>query len=136
MALKGEFRDDADLSAHLEISKAKLQWYFKENYHSSQPAESQHAPLPFTSSISSSSHVSSSAPASPQKDFTARYEHTHVAPDELAEFWSLKRENFKTCDPLQWWLSRKGQFLNLYRLSRDIFSIPGKFYFTGMHHVF
>ena len=136
---KNVFRDDLDLSSHLEISKAKLQQYFKENYHSSQLSVSQHAPLLFmasTSSVSSSSHVTTSVPASPQKDFTSRFKCTHVAPDKLAEFWSLQRENFKTCDPLQWWLSRKGQFMNIYHLSHDIFSILGKFYFMGINSVF
>jgi hypothetical protein len=40
----------------------------------------------------------------------------------LTEFWNLTREDF---DSLQWWNGCRAQFLQLCRLVRDIFSIPG-----------
>ena len=46
--------------------------------------------------------------------------------DEVDEYFKLPREDFECCKPLQWWLGRRSQFPNLYRLVCDIFSIPGK----------
>jgi len=66
---------------------------------------------------------------SPQKvDFTSRYRNLPQAfTDEVQEYFKLPRENFDTCDPLQWWAGRRSQFPNLSRFARDILSIPGKF---------
>ena len=47
--------------------------------------------------------------------------------NELDEFYKLPREDFDSCKPLEWWLGRRSQFPNLYRLVCDIFSIPGTF---------
>jgi hypothetical protein len=67
------------------------------------------------SSIASTASCATTAtPASPQKNFTARFQCKHMAHDELQEFWNLQQEEFKTCDPLQWWQGRKAQFPNLY----------------------
>jgi hypothetical protein len=129
------------LSTHLETAKANLARYFKENYLSSQPSEPHHPTIPLTTTASTSSIASTTSratpatSASPQKNFTARYRRKHAARDELQEFWNLQQEEFETCDPLQWWLGRKAQFPNLYRLSRDIFSIPGKFSFIRINSV-
>jgi hypothetical protein len=48
--------------------------------------------------------------------------------DELEEFWKLPQEDFKNCDPIQWWAGRRAQFPNLSQYARDIFSIPGRFF--------
>ena len=64
---------------------------------------------------------------SPQKNYMARVQRKHVVADELSEFWNLGQEEFKTCNPVQWWYGWHEQFPNLYRLVRDIFSIPGMF---------
>jgi hypothetical protein len=45
--------------------------------------------------------------------------------DELEEFFKLPLEDFKNCDPIQWWAGRRTQFPNLSRFARDILSIPG-----------
>jgi hypothetical protein len=37
----------------------------------------------------------------------------------------MPQEDFENCNPVQWWHQRRAQFPNLYRLTRDIFSIPG-----------
>jgi len=63
--------------------------------------------------------------SSPQKNYTARYHRKRAAVDELTEFWNMPQEDFETCNPVQWWQQRRAQFPNLYRLARDIFSIPG-----------
>jgi hAT family C-terminal dimerisation region len=117
-ALKDEFENDFDLSSHLEISKDNLQQHYKEHY----------APSESTPSLSQPSQPSLSATsnASPQKNFIARFNRKpRTSTDELLEFWSLPQEDFETCDPLHWWYGRRTQFPNLYRLVRDIFSIPG-----------
>jgi hypothetical protein len=126
--LKDEFADDPDLANHLEDSKAKLQTYFKQNYSRlSNPSSSLSAPSLSSVASTSMSSISSSSRSSgsPQKNFTARFQRRHISPDELLEFWSLPQEDFETIDPLQWWLGRRVQFPQLYRLARDIFSIPG-----------
>lgn len=66
---------------------------------------------------------------SPQKvDFTSRYRNLPKAfTDEVQEYFKLPRENFDTCDPLQWWAGRCSPFPNLSRFARDILSIPGEF---------
>lgn len=136
--MKDEYQDDPDLSIHLETAKVNLQKYFSENYLSSEPSESQHIPLSSSaslSSVSSSLQATASTTASPKKNFTARFQRKRVARDELLEFWNLQQEDFESCDPLQWWLGRRAQFPNLYRLSCDIFSIPGMYYFISTYKV-
>ena len=68
MALREEFANDEDLVDHLEVSKEKLQTYFKENY----PSQ---APTALSVSISSISSSSSS----PQKNYT-RFQHKRTSP--------------------------------------------------------
>lgn len=71
--------------------------------------------------------TSSRVKGSPQKDFTARYRLSQRAVvDELAEYYKLRREDFETCDPVQWWVGRRSQFPNLFCLARDIMTIPGE----------
>ena len=125
-AMKDEFKNDSDLATHLEMAKADLQEYFKVNYPSLQPSvESYCQSLSATTSLSSI--TSSSSSGSPQKNFTARFQHKHTPTDELTKFWNLPQEDFDTCDPLQWWHSHHAQFPQLYRLVHDIFSIPGNY---------
>jgi len=64
---------------------------------------------------------------SPTKvNFTARYQKKdRLEVDELEEYYKLPREDFDSCNPLQWWRGRRAQFPNLYRLVCDVFSIPG-----------
>lgn len=64
---------------------------------------------------------------SPSKvNFTLRYKKKDITShDELEEYFDQKREDFESCEPLEWWVRRRAQFPNLYCLARDIFSIPG-----------
>ena len=128
--LKEEFKDDSDLLADLERAKGMLQAYFKEKYLSARPTplssaastSSISSEFPETLPSSAGSHIGS---RSPQKSFTSRFQCKRTPSDELWEFWNLPQKDFETCDPLKWWLGRYSQFPNLYRLSHDIFSIPG-----------
>ena len=115
---------------HLEMAKANLGEYFKGNYLSPQASvENPRQSLSATTSLSSI--TSSPCSGSPQKNFTARFQRKRTPKDELTEFWNLPQEDFDTCDPLQWWHGRRAQFPQLYRLVRDIFSIPGNYlYFS------
>ena len=87
--LKDKFKNDLDLSSHLEISKDDLHEHYKENYAPSTPLLQPLQPsIPATS-------------ASLQKNFIARFNHMlQIFTDELLEFWSLPQEDFERCDPL------------------------------------
>ena len=115
---------DTSLLADLNASKSKLHSFYLTNYRKN-PANSSRAPQRSFSDLGSSP-----APAgrSPEKvNFTSRYQvKDRVAVDELEAYFKLPREDFGTCKPLQWWLGRRSQFPNLYRLVCDVFSIPGR----------
>ena len=59
-------------------------------------------------------------------DFVAWYKKERVYVNELQEYFKVPREDFNLCDPLKWWISRCGQFPNVYRLACDVLSIPGE----------
>jgi len=62
----------------------------------------------------------------PQKSFTARYRRKdRSSVNELEEYFKLPAEDFDTCNPIHWWMGRRVQFPNLFRLARDILCIPG-----------
>lgn len=109
--------DDLDAHAHLEVTKEHLHAHFRAKYDKVLAAPA--APVASTSAMNKS----------PQKvDFTSRYRNLPQAfTDEVQEYFKLPRENFDTCDPLQWWAGRRSQFPNLSRFARDILSIPGEF---------
>jgi hypothetical protein len=119
--LKADFEDDDELLTGLEEAKIKLEAHFRRHYAdkvlTSSVQPTVRAPVQSTSRIQ----------ASPEKDFTKRYRvERRAAVDELRDYYLLSREDFKTCDPVQWWFARKAQFPNLFRLARDILTIPGK----------
>jgi len=115
--LEEDFATDPDLLSHLATSKRQLQTFFDTNY---VPRSRQ--------SVSRQSSSTSVTSHSPQKvDFTSRYQKKdRVVVNELDEYFKLPREDFDTCEPLNWWRGRRSQFPTLYRLVCDIFSIPGK----------
>ena len=130
-AMKDEFKNDSDLSIHLEMAEADLQEYFKDNYPSPQASLENPRHLVYATISLSSIASSSSSSGSPQKNFTARMQHKRTPTDELTEFWNLPQEDFDACDPIQWWHGRRAQFPQLYRLVRDIFSIPGTYLYLS-----
>lgn len=122
--LKGDFAHDKDLLDHLKSAKSALQGHFDTHYAGRTVAPIVHQPI-----------ASSTNPfASPQKNFFARYEvQTRDVVDELRDYYSLSREDFATCDPVQWWFARKAHFPNLFCLARDLMTIPGEpFYFIHL----
>jgi hypothetical protein len=58
----------------------------------------------------------------------ARYKKERVYVNELEEYFKVPREDFDSCDPIKWWVSRRAQFPNAYRLACDVLSIPGEFF--------
>ena len=80
-------------------------------------------------SVPSPSVQPSPTVGSPQKSFTARYRRKETASiNELEEYFKLPTEDFDACDPIRWWMGRRAQFPNLFRLARDVLCIPGAFF--------
>ena len=127
--LEEDFAADPDLLGHLVTSKEQLHVFFNTNY---APRSCQSV----SRQGSSTSVASLGSRRSPQKvDFTARYQKKErVVVNELEEYFKLPREDFDTCEPLNWWRGRRSQFPRLYRLVIDIFSIPGKLCRIILHY--
>jgi len=117
--LKLDYGDDLTLSSHLEDSKINLFKYFDKNY----------ATLPTPMPLLPSTPVRAPMDGSPQKSFTAQYHWKEKhSTNELEEYFKLPAEDFKTCDPIQWWVGQQSQFPHLFQLARDILCIPGKYF--------
>ena len=87
--------DDLDACAHLETTKECLHSHFRTKYVLyNKPLLAHTAPVASTFAVN----------GSPQKvDFMSRYRNLPQAfTDEVQEYFKLPRENFDTCDPLQW----------------------------------
>jgi hypothetical protein len=122
--MKLDYADDEILSDHLEDSKSNLFDYFNANY--TNPTGVSAPPLPPTPDESVPA-----ATGSPQKSFTARYRRKEKASiNELEEYFKHPMEDFDSCDPIHWWIGRRAQFPNLFRMARDILSIPGELYLS------
>jgi hypothetical protein len=123
--LLADYAQDADLLADLEKAKSALHTFYHDNYSGFTSSTDKHHPASDSTTVPASVQN-----GSPQKvDFTARYKRTNRRiSDELEEYFKLGQEDFDTCRPLDWWLGRRAQFPNLYRLSRDILAIPGELF--------
>jgi len=114
VGMKEEYSDDEDLLLYLEDAKKNLHEYYQTHY-VCQPT-------------ALASQASSTSKLPPTKfSFTARYENkSRKVLDELEDYFRLTTpEPFNECRPLQWWLGRRAQYPNLYRLAHDILAIPG-----------
>lgn len=125
--LKMDYSDEPLLDDHLEKSMLDLRTYFDKHYlHPTTSIPARPSTPPPTSSAAT--HDISS----PQKvNFMARFQmdDDNATTDELTDYFKLPRESFSRChNPIQWWVGRRSQFPNLFRLARDIFSIPGMFF--------
>ena len=102
--LEEDFATDPDLLAHLAISKEQLQVFFDTNYAPRSRQTVSHQG-------SSTSVTSSGSRRSPQKvDFTKRYQKKdRIVVNELDEYFKLTREDFDTCEPLNWWRGPSGK---------------------------
>jgi hypothetical protein len=119
--LKVDYANDPMLSEHLEQSKSKLFDYFREKYAHRVVSTPPSIPSP------SESVQTPKALGSPQKSFTARYRRKEKPfVNELEEYFKLPAEDFDACNPIHWWMGRRAQFPNLFRLALDILSIPGE----------
>ena len=106
-----------NLTTMIFLMMDDLPKHYRVNYAPSTQASSQ---------LSSQPSISAKSTASPQKNFISRFNRKPcTSTDEMMEFWSLPQEDIENCDLLHWWYGRHAQFPNLYRLVRDIFSIPG-----------
>ncbi|PPQ80819.1 hypothetical protein CVT25_001944 [Psilocybe cyanescens] len=121
--LKSDSELDPTLLADLDKAKEKLKMFYCKNYAST----SRLPPVRPSQSSSSVSSGNGGMLHSPEKiNFTSCYQKKdRVVVNKLEEYLKLPREDFDTCKPLQWWLGRRSQFLRLYRLVCDVFSIPG-----------
>ena len=118
--LKIDYGDDMILSDHLEDSKTNLFKYFDKHY-------AMHTPTPSTPP--STPVQAQPVNGSPQKSFTARYRRKEkYSTNELEEYFKLPAEDFDSCNPIQWWVGRRGQFPHLFQLARDILCIPGEYF--------
>lgn len=119
--LKSDYTSDPSLLHDLDEAKSKLKTFYQQNYARFSQRLSQ------TRSLSTVSSRNSSIVGSPEKvNFTSRYQlKDRIAVDELEEYFKQPREDFDSCKPLKWWLGRRSQFPNMYRLVCDVFSIPG-----------
>jgi hypothetical protein len=117
--LKIDYSGDLALSTHLKDSKTSLFDYFDENYAT--------LPSPTPSSPPSTSVQALPPDGSPQKCFTAQYcRKEKCSTNKLEEYFKLPTEDFGTCNPIQWWMGCRSQFLCLFQLASDVLCIPGK----------
>ncbi|KAJ8515669.1 hypothetical protein ONZ45_g6946 [Pleurotus djamor] len=120
--LREDYHDDQDLLDYLEDSKKNLHDFFRSRY-------AHHGTS--SSATTTTTSLSKARPARPQQspqkvNFTKRYQQTERPDaDQLLDFFKVPQENFDHCDPIKWWVGRKSQFPDLFRLARDILSIPG-----------
>ena len=118
--LKIDYDDDMILSDHLEDSKTNLFKYFDNHY-------AMHTPTPLTSP--STPVQAQPVNGSSQKLFTAWYlQKEKYSTNELEEYFKLPAEDFNSCNPIQWWVGRQGQFPCLFQLACNIHCIPDKYF--------
>lgn len=116
-----DYSDDPSLLQYLDEAMEELRKHYTANY--ARRADTQRA-FPDQPQV----HASSSAgDLSPSKvSFTSRYRRKdNIDRDELGEYFKLPREDWDHCNPLRWWVGRRTQFPCLFRLARDILTIPG-----------
>ncbi len=132
--LKLELSDDDKLDRFLEDQKSHLYQYYNDNYIAkSSTTVTAVASTPVAMQASASTLFLGQG--SPQKgNFKARYRKS--APknvNELDQYFALLQEDIEFCDPVAWWYARRQMHPHLYRLTRDIMSMPGMsyIYLTG-----
>ncbi|KAF5328727.1 hypothetical protein D9619_011460 [Psilocybe cf. subviscida] len=118
--LEDDWEHDSTMLDDLKKGKEKLEQFYACHYAPSL------APPRNRQAEARASRVTGTDCPSPEKvNLTARYKKDRVPVNELEEYFKLSAEDFDTCKPLEWWLGRKCQFPNLYRLACDVLSIPG-----------
>ena len=126
--MRDDYADNQVLLQYLERAMEDLRKLYIAQYATNISTDStRHS---FTKPSSS---ASSSRDKSPSKvNFTSRYRKERANRDELEEYFKLPREDWEGCNPLHWWMGRRGQFPSLFGLARDLLTIPGK---PGSHYL-
>jgi hypothetical protein len=125
--MRADYTNDDTLAEYLKNSKSTLFDYFHKYYMNKATPGTSPSSTPSPLLVPSPSQSTSSTLGSLKKSFTARYrQKDKPAVNELEEYFKLPLEDFDACDPIRWWVSRRAQFPNLYRLACDILCIPGE----------
>jgi hypothetical protein len=118
--LSKDYTHDPELLQYLEQQKKELRAYFDKHY-----------PVTESTKNSSSHRTSTSTPHGSDAragpiNFAAfdQGSDDEGDMDELDIYFDAPRIPFQA-DPVQWWYARKAEYPRLYRLARDIMSIPG-----------
>lgn len=120
-SLKDDYKDDLTLSLYLDNAKDLLSTHFHQFYANRAQSSKQ-------SQSTDDSPAGSTSTSRSKFDFTACYSKKEKQTfNELEEYLKLHPEDFDSCCPFKWWLGRRAQFPNLYRLATDILSIPGEY---------
>jgi hypothetical protein len=123
--MQEDYADNPELFSYLDGAMEELRRLYITHYATDRAAQAAQHPL-----TELPSSASSSRDKSPTKvNFTSRYRRERTERDELAEYFKLPREDWEGCNPLHWWLGRRGQFPCLFGLARDLLTIPGKIRF-------
>lgn len=120
--MAADYSDEAELLESLIEYKAALHSHFNTHYagQSTSQVLLLDAPAKLRSTLDET--------FTSTFDFTARIRRRpQAALNELDEYFRMPRQEFSSCNPVQWWYTHRFQFPNLYRLARDILSIPGLF---------
>jgi hypothetical protein len=124
--IRDDYSGTPNLLEDLEKSMTDLREHFTLKYASARSMGTQRA-------FTEQPHASSSTGDLSMVSFTSRYKRKDNSDrDELAEYFKLPREDWDSCNPLQWWVGRRAQFPRLFCLARDILTIPGKCYLYVM----
>ncbi|KAJ6619367.1 ribonuclease H-like domain-containing protein [Mycena sp. CBHHK59/15] len=117
--LRKDYGQDEELIEYLEAQKVALRAYFDEHY----PASGASKP---SAPTTASGAANGSAARPTVINFAALDPDTDEenSSDEPSNYFDAPRIPMNA-DPVQWWYARKAEFPRLYRLARDIMSIPG-----------
>jgi len=114
-----DYADHPDLLLDLKKAKTELYKHYQQHY-----AARSFCPTATTDETTDSAGTNTSSSKSFQ--FVSRYgRRDRQAINELDEYFKIGPEDFASCNPIEWWWNRRGQFPNLYRLACDVLSIPG-----------
>lgn len=132
--LKKEFQDEHDHLEYLEEMKRKLENHFTVDYFDDGADHEE-----TSRKTSGSDSQSSTTPFDRDEmefNFMACFEmEDPVVEDELEPYFKLPQEKAQGCDPVSWWYAKRKTFPRLYRLARDIMTVPG-IYFSYYFSIF
>ena len=99
--VKEDYASDPDLLTYLESAKESLQDYYKTDY------ANRNIQATASGTVAGPTAPSSSFNEPMSVDFVARYKKERVYIDELEVYFKVPREDFNSCDPIKWWISRR-----------------------------